>query len=156
MNVETVLRVAADYDFVREEPYGSNAGRWVEAMQRVANGEKSDPWCAAYVSFVLGVAYKGRSPLPYTESCDEMLRAGIRWEWISDRPQVGDVFLVMRNPTDAIHTGFVTSVGGNFFGTIEGNASNPDQPATREGWGVFRRKREWKPEKYKFIRYQPR
>lgn len=153
MTSDIVLTTARAMSFVREVPLGSNAGRWVEAIQRVGNTYKGQPWCAAFVTFVLGVAFKDKPPIPYTASCDAILKCGERWEWIVESPEPGDVFLVMRTPTDAIHTGFVVSVQGGFFNTIEGNTSDPGRPATREGWGVFARTRKLDAGKYRFVRY---
>lgn len=153
MTTPTVLAVAKAFTFVREAPLSSNAGRWVEAIQRTGGCKKGDPWCAAFVSFVLGIAFRDRPPLPYTASCDELLKSARRWGWDTDAPQAGDVFLVMKSKDDAIHTGFVTAVEGALFRTIEGNASDPEKPATREGWGVYERARQNTPGKYVFIHY---
>lgn len=151
---DTVLKIAKALTFVREVPLTSNAGRWVESIQRVGGAAKGSAWCACFVSFVLGIVFRDKPPLPYTASCDELLHAAERWEWLGDDPQVGDVFLVMKSPTDAIHTGFVASVQGNLFSTIEGNAAPQGKQATREGWGVFERTRTIETGKYKFIHYR--
>lgn len=146
-----VLQVAEDFLFVRESPPGSNAGRWVEAMQRVCNGAKGQPWCAAYVGTVLGIAFQGKPPLPYTMGCDELLEAGRKAGWLRDTPQPGDVFLRLKTPTDADHTGFVSSVDGNTFGTLEGNTTGGT--GSREGIGAFADTRTMAPGRYVFVRY---
>lgn len=156
MNAQTVLAIAKAFTFVREVPFASNAGRWVEAIQHVGGTTKGNPWCACFVSFALGAAFNDKPPLPYTASCDELLNAGKRWGWVSENPEAGDVFLVLKSPTDAVHTGFVTQVQGPHFNTIEGNASDAGKAATREGWGVFERTRALTPGKYAFIRYERR
>lgn len=148
-----VPAIARQFRFVRESPPGSNAGRWVEAIQCLGGATKGDPWCACYVSLVLAIAYQGQAPLPYTASCDVLLEHARAKGWLRDKPSVGDVFLVMKNAHDAVHTGIVENVSAAAFKTWEGNASDPAKPATREGWGVFQRTRALEPGKYLFIHY---
>lgn len=118
------------------EATNHNDGPWVEAIQRVTGNQKGDAWCASFVTFVLDIAYRGQNPLRRTASCDQLLADARAKGWVVDAPQVGDVFLVMRSPTDAIHTGLVRGVGRQSVATIEGN-SNDD--GSREGWGVVKR-----------------
>lgn len=155
MNTPTVLAMADALSFIQEKPAGSNAGRWVEAVQKLAGGKKGDAWCAAWVSMVLGAAFRDHPPLPYTTSCDVLLESARRWEWLSGSPSAGDVFLYMKSPTDATHTGIVVSVQGGTFNTIEGNTSSPQKSVTasREGWGVFKWTRKLEGGKYQFIKY---
>ena len=127
-----------------KETTGANDGPWIEAMQRVTGNKAGDPWCASFVAFCLGIAFKGKSPLPATASCDALLvfaRKSGRLIPLTD-VEPGDVFLVMAagSDTDAIHTGFVTAVHPAETGvdTIEGN-TNPG--GSRDGWGVFQRSR---------------
>lgn len=143
--------IAKLFRHVRETPAGSNAGFRVEAIQRYGGCAKGDPWCAAFVSLVLDLAYQGTPPLPRTASCDVLLEAARSKGWLSLDPAVGDVFLVMKNPKDAVHTGIVVGVQPGSFQTLEGNASDPSKPATREGWGVFARTRTL-PGAYQFVR----
>ena len=149
-----VPAIARQFRFVREAPAGSNAGRWVEAIQRIGGASKGDPWCACAVSLVLGIAYQGKPPLPYTASCDVLLEHARAHGMLRETPSVGDVFLVMKTPRDAVHTGIVENVSATAFKTWEGNSSDPDKPATREGWGWFNRTRKLEPGKYLFIHYQ--
>lgn len=137
---------------VRETPAGSNAGYRVEAIQRWGGCSKGDPWCAAFVSLVIDLAYAGTPPLPRTASCDVLLEHARKRGWLQQEPAPGDVFLVMRAPHDAVHTGIVAHVAPGQFTTIEGNASDPTKPATREGWGVFERTRRLTLGTYQFIR----
>lgn len=124
-----------------------NDGPWVEAILRVTGNVKGDPWCAAFVTFCLDIAYRGKNPLVRSASCDVLLRDATKKGWLTDAPAPGDVFLVMKTPTDAVHTGFVTAVGKVSVKTCEGN-TNPG--GSRDGWGVFLRERRI--EGLKFIR----
>ncbi len=132
------LDVAASLDFVKEAT-NHNDGRWVEALLRVVDCKKGDPWCAAYVSFCLAIAHHGKNPLPMSASCETLHQFGLKNGLMVTTPEAGDVFLVLTDAGHAHHTGFVTGPG--FTGkvpTIEGN-TNVD--GSREGWGVFRRTR---------------
>lgn len=115
-----------------------NDGPWVEAIQRVTGNKKGDPWCASFVTFVLDIAFRGKNPLVRTASCDVMLEFARKQGWLTDKPQPGDVFLVMKTPTDAVHTGVVVSVGKTSVKTCEGNTN---EGGSRDGWGVFLRER---------------
>jgi hypothetical protein len=135
----TIIEIARLGKFIRELT-NQNDGAWVEAIQRVTGNKKGDAWCASYVSVVLALYYGGpkKTPLPMTASCDVLLEHARKKKWLTHVPQADDVFLVMKSPTDAIHTGFVTSVDPTGIGTIEGN-TNDD--GSRDGYGVFERRR---------------
>ena len=121
-----------------KETSGANDGPWVEAIQRTTGNKRGDPWCASWVNFVLQIAYSGRSPLPVTASCDVILEWARKQGRIVETPEPGDVFLVMRTPTDAVHTGFVSRDTAHTVGTYEGNTNSG---GSRDGWGVFARER---------------
>ena len=120
------------------EATGRNDGPWVEAIQRTTGNKRGDPWCASFVNFVLDIAYRDLNPLPATASCDMLLRAARDRGWITTEPEPGDVFLVMRTPEDAIHTGLVAAVERTLVRTIEGNTN---REGAREGNGVWARSR---------------
>jgi hypothetical protein len=148
-----VLAVADALDFIAENPPGANAGRWVEAVQRVGSGKKGDAWCAGWVSTVLGVAFKGKPPLPFTMSCDALLEAGRAAGWLRAEPEPGDVFLRMKAHRDSDHTGIVTAVRAGEFDTLEGNTTDDKAKDQREGTGTFTKTRVLAPGRYQFIRY---
>lgn len=135
----TIIEIARLGKFIRELT-NQNDGAWVEAIQRVTGNKKGDAWCASYVSVVLALYYGGPklNPLPMTASCDVLLEAARARKYLTDTPTAGDVFLVMKSPTDAVHTGFVTEVKRLSVRTIEGN-TNDD--GSRDGYGVFERSR---------------
>lgn len=121
------------------ETTGSNDGPWVEAIQRTTGNKRGDPWCASFVNFVLDIAYRDLNPLPATASCDALLAFAKAQAIFTTSPEPGDVFLVMRTPTDAIHTGIVTSATPTHVRTIEGNTN---RDGAREGNGVWARERK--------------
>lgn len=132
-----------------EEIGGPNAGRAVELIQKSTGNSKGDPWCASFVyrvgSQMLGAGWK----LPRTGSCDALLLHAKHKAILSDTPEPGAVFLLLKSPTDAVHTGFVTGVNPGEVECIEGN-TNP--AGGREGYGVFRRTRPIN-SKYKYIHW---
>lgn len=135
---EMVLSRARQFKFVRE--LKGNRGRWVEAIQRIGGTGPGQPWCACFVSLILGLWFDNKPPLAYTASCDVMLEEARKKGWLRPDPAPGAIFLVMASPTDATHVGFVTEgITKTKFGSIEGNASDPEAEPTREGWGVFER-----------------
>lgn len=146
----SVLAEARRWSFVREVPHASNGGRWVEAIQRIGGTSKGNPWCACFVSTVLGIAFKGKPPLPFTASCDILLETARAKGWLRDTPTPGCVFLRMVNENDADHTGFVGEDVTAPWPTVEGNAA---ESGTREGVGVMELHRPKGHERYLFIDY---
>lgn len=146
----TLIDIARLGKFIRELT-GQNDGAWVEAIQRVTGNRKGDAWCASYVSVVLALYYGGpeKNPLPMTASCDVLLEAARKKGWLTGSPRAGDVFLVMKSETDAVHTGFVTDVKLLSVKTIEGN-TNAD--GSRDGYGVFERSRFKAQQRLQYIR----
>jgi len=121
-----------------KEATGMNDGPHVEAIQRVTGNKRGDPWCASFSTFVLDIAYRGKNPLARSASCDVLLEDARKKGWLVTTPEVGDLFLVMRNPKDAVHVGIVTAVNKTKISTIEGNSN---AGGSREGWGVVARMR---------------
>lgn len=144
-----VIAEARRWLFVREVPHASNGGRWVEAIQRIGGTTRGNPWCACFVSLVLGIVYQGNPPLPFTASCDVLLETARAKGWLTTTPMPGDIFLRMKTDTDAEHTGFVVT-GNHPWSSIEGNAA---ESGTREGVGVFELQRPKGTERYVFIHY---
>jgi len=140
--VAGVLARARQFKFIREVKRNGNGnyGRWVEALQRIGGTVPGQPWCACFVVAILGIWFDGESPVKYTASCDMILEEARAKGWLKKEPAPGALFLVMASENDATHVGFVTeAITSNAFGTIEGNASDPEAKPTREGWGVFER-----------------
>lgn len=132
-----------------EEIGGPNAGRAVEIIQKSTGNTKGDAWCASFVYYVgsqlLGAGWK----LPRTASCDVLLQYAKQKGVLSDVPEVGCVFLLLKTPSDAIHTGFAIGVSPGECVTLEGN-TNP--AGGRDGYGVFKRTRPVNA-KYKYIHW---
>jgi hypothetical protein len=140
--VDAFLRGLELLKFVRE--IGANAGPGVEAIQKSTGNKPPDAWCASLMYYVGRLMLGSRWILPRTASCDELLawarKEGLLIEGAGATPMRGDLCLVMRSATDAIHVCAVTQVheDARGFDTREGN-TNPG--GGRDGYGVFDRKR---------------
>lgn len=144
-----VIYLARKFRFVREVP--ENRGQRVEAIQRWSGGKPGDSWCAHFATMVLDLAFEGASPIPRTGSCDAILGQARANGWLRDTPAPGDLYLVLRSPTDAHHVGIVIGpTGKNTFLEVSGN-TNTD--GSDNGIGVFERSREIAPGRIVFVRY---
>lgn len=117
----SAVEIARLFLYVRELP--NNTGARVESIQRWGGGKPGDAWCAFYATMVLDLAFQGQSPIPRTGSCDEILKLATEKGWISETPRVGDLYLYLKTPTDAIHVGLVTDVDATGYTGISGNTS---------------------------------
>jgi len=150
--VQSVIDKAASQLGAQEHPRGSNDGPEVRAYLASTGLGKGNPWCAAFLTWCVKQIEKSTDQdiaFPNTASCDVILAFAKTHEIRHTSPEPGDVFLVLRTPTDAVHTGFVRSVNGNKFKTIEGN-SNSD--GSREGNAVVSNERKVGPQ-FLFVRW---
>lgn len=142
----TVL--ARRLSFIRETE-GPNRGAWVSMLQRYSGGKDGDSWCAAFVSFVLDVAYHGRPPFPRTESTAAMLdhaRAAGATTVVS--PQRDDLYFYVNPVGFPHHVGIVTSTVP-LMG-IAGNTS--EDGASDNGTGVYEHAISSDPARVIFVR----
>jgi hypothetical protein len=141
-----IVRTATLEHGVVEEPLGSNRGAAVDAYLKPAGVGLGQPWCAAFVSWVLREA-GCLGELRYTASAATMLRQlrpcvgeplpGDVFGWVLrpcvGEPLPGDVFGWV-NPDGTGHVGFVIGSEPRDIITCEGNS--------RHGVRVNRRPRE--------------
>jgi hypothetical protein len=114
---------------------GPNRGPWVRLYMK---GQEDQPWCAGFVTFVLGQAAEAMgAPMPIagSVSCDQLAAQAKQADLLvgQDDARPGAIFLVRKTDADWIHTGFVVEKRPEFFRTIEGN-TNDD--GVREGYEV--------------------
>lgn len=141
----TVL--ARRLSFIRETE-GPNRGAWVSMLQRYSSGKDGDSWCAAFVSFVLDVAYHGRPPFPRTESTATMLSAARQIGTIVIRPQRDDLYFYTNPVGFPHHVGIVTSAD-----PLMGIAGNTSEDGTSDnGTGVFEHVISSDPARVVFVR----
>lgn len=151
--IEAAIAAASGEVGVRET--GQNRGARVEEYLRAAGLPPGEPWCAAFVWWCIAKAsakVKLACAFPKTGYCPAIAKWAERNGRLHSEPKRGDVFLV-RGKKDGVvrffHTGFVAEVVPGGFETIEGNTG---PSGTREGIGVFRRRRG-KSSSYAFVRW---
>lgn len=149
--IDLVLRVSAKSEGASEHPPNSNAGPYVERVQKVTGNRKGDPWCASEVADTGRIALGKDWPLPLTGGCqvlaDYAKAKGVRFL----KPERGDVFLIWHPELGRFaHAGFcVDPLAGELWRTHEGNTSGG---GSREGWMKAQRERRFKPED-RFVRW---
>lgn len=85
-------------------------------------GMNGQPWCAMFVSWCANQAGVPTSVIPKYASCSagaSWFKSRGRWQGRNYKPKVGDIIFFTKS-----HTGIVTSVSGNSFGTVEGNSTH--------------------------------
>lgn len=145
----TVVEIARLFLFVRE--LDGNTGARVNAIQAWGGGPGGQPWCAYFATMVLDLAFGGDAPIPRTGACDDILRLAQANGWLSDTPHVGDLYLYLKTPDDAIHVGIVTDVDATGYTGISGNTSEDGLSAN--GDRVAERRLTLRPGKTVFVRY---
>lgn len=133
----TVLLVASN-EVGQHEIGGNNRGPRVEQYLAAVDVPPGEPWCAAFVAWVMAQA--GVQGWERTGFCPRL------YSWAKERGMLrkeaspGDVFLLLDGPgpNGACHTGFVERVNAGYIATIEGNTG---MASDRDGDGVCRKSR---------------
>lgn len=131
---ERIIELADAELGVQEEPKGSNRGKRVEEYLKAVGLGPGNPWCAAFVNFIVQHACAlevVKNRLPCTGHVKTMW-ARTPQDMKVTLPQPGDVFVYVFDGGTG-HTGFVLAVNGNSFTTIEGNSNDEH---SREGYEV--------------------
>lgn len=138
--IEKLLAQCAEDKGVVEQPRGSNRGARVQAMLKNTGLGGGYPWCAAAVT-TWGIEALGSDwPVRRSADCDAILAWARKNNCLHKTdPKRGDLFLVMKNPNDAIHIGVVSQViSSDYVKSWEGNTNDG---GSRDGYGVFHRSR---------------
>ena len=153
--VRAVINTAQRFVGNLEYPKNSNHGitpdfcNWwvIRDMRPFPMGGGGAPWCATFVSTIgrlaLGVAW----PIPMISDVTKLGGWADDNAVLLDKPSIvdiraGDIFLIPNSAnTDWTHTGFITYVDQSNASilTVEGNT---DGSGSREGNGVYERKRD--------------
>ena len=131
---QLVVYLARLFSFVREAQT-PNTGQRVEGIQKWSGGVAGDSWCAHFATMVLDIAFQGKSPIPRTGSCDEIMRLAKERGWLTNVAGKGDLFLYVKDGTDAHHVGIVTETWPVGLRGIAGNTSADGKSSN--GTGVF-------------------
>jgi hypothetical protein len=129
---------------VREDKPYNNTGKSVEVYQKAVDGKaQKEPWCMGLVQFCIKKieAETGKKSRIYrSEHCLTVWNKSPKPMRIL-KPEPGCVVIWRHGASTSGHTGIVESVGVDFMVVIEGN-TNDD--GSREGNGVYRKKRKIK------------
>lgn len=135
----TSIQIARLFLHVRESTKHLNDGPWVEAMLRFLGLPPGNPWCACYVCVVEDLFTCGNPRFPKSASCETIHQWAKKHNKIVKEPRAGDLFLVLNAEGRAHHVGLCADAATNGkVPTVEGN-TNVD--GSRDGYGVFERKR---------------
>lgn len=120
------------------ESTGNNDGKAIEMYLRYVGLPKGNPWCAAFVCWVLGqnqVANPRNGYCPTLFAPKYVIWKGSMHNGIS--PLRGDVFgIYFKEKHRIAHVGFVDKWTNKTVTTVEGNTN---QAGSREGDGVYRK-----------------
>jgi len=134
----TLIQIARSQLGVREKN-GVNDGERVESYLKYAGAHKGDPWCAAFVSWVFSQTGYLQ---PKTAWSPALFPIAKRTNLIQPATLFGIYFPKLKR---IAHCGFVERKDGNWLITIEGNTNIA---GSREGDGVYRKRRSIKTIKY--------
>lgn len=144
-----LIDLARQYDYVREaQSEGQNRGLRVEAIQHWSSGQFGDSWCAEFVTMLLDLHAKGKSPVPRLQACQDIYELALEKGWLVEDPQPGDLFLYVNVADHAHHVGIVTDTDP--LVGIAGNTS--DDGASSNGDGVHEHQLAAAPPAIKFVR----
>lgn len=136
----TCVVAAAAADVGVREATGRNDGPAVDRYLAHVGLGKGYAWCAAFVSYHLdgcGVKNPRSAWSPAFATASDRVWTPRK---ASRSPLPGDVFSIYYASLKRVgHVGLVVSVDGRYINTVEGNTSGP---GSREGDGVYARRRE--------------
>lgn len=139
-DTRTCVVASASYDVGVREATGHNDGPEVERYLKHVGLGKGHAWCAAFVCYHLsecGVKNPRSAWSPSVASGGQRVwspRKAVR------DPLPGDVFALYYPALKRVgHVGFVSAFKRRYIDTVEGNTSGP---GSREGDGVYARRRE--------------
>jgi len=148
---QKVLQIAESEGYGKKEIEGQNKGPQVRKYLSLCGLPEGNPWCAAYVSWVMKEALKDLFSKCFIVSADTWAFESFAIEKgiLSSEPEPGDIFLRYgsNGPT---HTGFVLYLANIFqFKTCEGNSN---MNGSSNGDGQYSNVRT-NGDNYKFIKW---
>lgn len=145
--IEQVLSACFVLQEVREDGT-DNHGEMIKLFLKKCGLPEGYPWCAAFVSYAGhfglwdGETGKSAWKVPITAGCAVLGNYGKTHDLLHKQPVRGDIFLVYFEKLKRFgHTGYILSTysDGTCL-TVEGNTNND---GSRNGWGVFIRRRRF-------------
>jgi hypothetical protein len=148
--IQLTLKIAEKQVGIREQT--GNRGPQVARFLAAVGLPEGHPWCAAFVVWCIREAaarLQVVNPLPRDARCQKLAEWADARKRLFPTPLPGDIFL-LRGPKGIFnHCGFVVELCRSELVTIEGNTN---VAGSREGIGVFRRKRKLG-DRLRFIRW---
>lgn len=145
-NMNDIIKIAQTQVGLREtsKNQGEGLAKFWTATSYPDGYENREPYCAAFVCWVIREAFKGKT-VPFTLPTSPVAYDFEKWGAankgrgvevlvLAKSPQPGDIFTLAA----ASHVGLVKSVNGSEMVTIEGNTN---EAGSREGDGVYEKKR---------------
>jgi hypothetical protein len=129
---------------VREDPPGSNAGKYVSEYLQFVGLPPGNPWCCAFLVYRIHQAAKELGVTPIVPKTG-LVQALYNWAHgkglVSDTPSPGMAFVEWFPSLGRYaHTGLIAEVQGNKFRTVEGNSNSN---GSRDGECVASNWRTW-------------
>lgn len=139
-DTRTCVVASASYDIGVREATGRNDGTEVERYLKHVGLGKGHAWCAAFVCYHLSECGVNNPRSAWSPS----IASGGQRVWSPRKavrdPLPGDVFALYYPSLKRVgHVGFVSAFKRRYIETVEGNTSGP---GSREGDGVYARRRE--------------
>jgi CHAP domain len=140
------LRLAVSQKGMREHPRGSNKNKYSRHF-----GFGAQFWCADFVAWAFDKAGDNNKMVPwnYPSAVENITAWGQKHRRIHSNPRAGDIF----TRKDGEHTGFVLSVDGSTFMTIEGNTTDAGSTNEEEAFFVASHQRDASDGIYHFVRF---
>lgn len=137
-----VIDLAKSQLHVREKT-GNNDGKEVETYLSHVGLKKGDPWCAAFVSYVLSYSGIENTCIGYSpvwfRSQYLVYKRDLPGKTDFEKVQPADVFgIYFLNKNRIAHVGFIIRLENQYILTIEGNTN---EVGSREGDGVYSKRR---------------
>ena len=129
--VAKALKLASDEIGVSEDLDSKGVGHNTGEMEKYG-GNKGDPWCASFVSWLFGKGQDKDNENTFGEEAsvkqlkNDAKKAGFYKDKKDYTPKPGDVMIQLNK--GASHTGIVTMVDDEYVYTIEGNAGDEVKP----------------------------
>lgn len=131
---DAIVAVARRLSFIRETD-GANRGLWVEFILRFTGNVAGESWCMAFVSLILAIVYRGKSPLLKTASCQDALTDARKKGYVTAAPTPGCLVFSVANGR-AHHVAICTATPtADAIPVIAGNTSEDGKSSN--GTGVF-------------------
>ena len=129
--VAKALKLASDEIGVTEDKNSKGKGLNSGEIEKYG-GNKGDPWCASFVSWLFGKGQNKDNEDTFGEETsvkqlkNDAKKAGFYKDKKDYNPKPGDIMIQLSN--GASHTGIVTDVDDKYIYTIEGNAGDEVKP----------------------------